>query len=400
MAGSSDISQCHVCKTGTLELFPDFYHLRRAASDCRPWKAGGSLAQCTYCGAIQKKIDQSWRTEAAEIYSGYNLYHQTPEGSEQPVFNQTTGNATPRSQQILSFAMSSYDFPNSGSMIDIGCGNGAMLRAFSTLCPSWNLHGFEPNLTQPEKVYAIPGIKHIFTGQLNELQEQFDFITLIHALEHIEDPISFLKEIRNKLNDNGYLLIQVPYFPDNPFDLLIADHCTHFTVSTLRQVLIAADLNIITIKTDIVEKEISVLVKANTTEQLSTNKIQPLQEHIIRNHHKMVAANLEWIQTLLKDAKRISNNENFGLFGTSISANWLLGELAESVRFFVDEDINRINSQYHERPVYFPNSVPANGHIYIVLPRSLAEKINRRLNIQSATFHLPPHFEKIEEEMA
>jgi SAM-dependent methyltransferase len=388
-------NKCHVCKADSLELFPDFYSLKRAASDCRPWKAGGALGQCTSCGVIQKRIDQSWRDEAAEIYSLYNLYHQSTQGTEQPVFDQTNGNAIPRSQKILNFAISACNFPSAGRMIDIGCGNGAMLRAFSTLSSSWELYGFEPNLTQPDKVYGIKGVKHVFTGQLTDLTEQFDLVTLIHALEHIEDPISFLKQIRQKLNSNGYLLIQVPYFPDNPFDLLIADHCTHFTISTLKEVLTKAGLDIVSIKTDIIDKEISALVKVS--EKISTLAINPEQNHWLANHRDMVTSSLHWIQELLTDARKLSKNENFGLFGTAISANWLLGELDQNIGFFVEEDVNRTNRSYHERPVYLPKDTPNEGHVYMVLPRGLAEKINARLDIKHATFHLPPLFENIKE---
>jgi SAM-dependent methyltransferase len=39
---------------------------------------------------------------------------------------------------------------------------------------------------------------------------QFDVITLIHALEHFEEPYAVLRKVRELLKDDGLLLIQLP----------------------------------------------------------------------------------------------------------------------------------------------------------------------------------------------
>ena len=95
---------CHLCKSNNVTLFPKFAQLTRATSDCKPWAGMGKLCMCNDCHTVQKVTDAAWRAEAATIYSNYELYHQSPNGKEQPVFNSITGAPTPRSAAVLDYA--------------------------------------------------------------------------------------------------------------------------------------------------------------------------------------------------------------------------------------------------------------------------------------------------------
>jgi SAM-dependent methyltransferase len=44
--------------------------------------------------------------------------------------------------------------------------------------------------------------------------ESYDLIFMFHVLEHIHDPIEFLKEVKNKLSPTGKLIIEVPNVDD------------------------------------------------------------------------------------------------------------------------------------------------------------------------------------------
>lgn len=374
-----------------MQIVPGFDRLRRVASDCRPWPSGGLLGVCGLCATVQKLVDQEWRNEAKVIYSQYDIYHQSPGGAEQVVFDQNSGASSPRSKRILEFVMGLSPFPVTGRMIDIGCGNGAMLRAFSTMTPDWELNGFEPNLRSRGTVLSIPGVKEIYSGSFPEVPGTFDFISIIHTLEHIENPVSFLTEVREKLAPEGWLLIEVPYFPDNPFDLLIADHCTHFSVATLLSVLVAAGLEAVSICTDIVAKEMTALARqAAKAGAISAMTTSP---SVVGENYRTVEIALHWFETVLAEARTIADKGKFGLFGTSISANWLFGELENWIEYFVEEDPNRIGTIYRGRPVRHPADVPQGGNVYMVLPRPLAAQIVHRINPVNAHFHLPPLFE-------
>lgn len=386
------LHSCHICKKNEAYSIDDFKSLNRITSDCKYWPSGGNIGVCLNCGTVQKYINNHWKQEVMQIYSTYNIYHQSKNNSEQPVFEQTSGEANPRSKKILKFLAMLTNLPTNGSMLDIGCGTGVTLKAFSDLFPNWELNGFEPNLKHPEKIFNIPGVKHIFTEDLNHIKTNFDLISVIHTLEHIEEPLPFLTIIRNKLTIDGILLIEVPYFLDNPFDLLVTDHCSHFTIPTLLMLLKNAGLKVISIKTDVIEKELIVV-----------SRLSNLIKQNLKIDHKIILQNINytkncinWIKFVLLDAYTIAKNTNnlLGIFGTSIAATWLLAEIKNYVKFFVEEDQSRVGKLYYDLPVYNPTSTPKNSHIYIIFPRKIAEKIACRLKKEYPHFncHIPPKY--------
>lgn len=137
-------SPCHVCGTVAVEFIPEFAGFRRVTSDCRPWLAGGSLGVCRKCNTVQKATDEVWQAEIAQIYSAYSIYHQGG-GVEQAVFAQDTGQSASRSARIVERLSRLSHLQKGGHVLDVGCGNGAFLRAFGDKFPAWSLVGSELN---------------------------------------------------------------------------------------------------------------------------------------------------------------------------------------------------------------------------------------------------------------
>ena len=93
-------------------------------------------------------------------------------------------------------------------MLDIGCGNGATLRAFGRALPGWDLAGFEVDAKTRDEVLGIPEVTRFFEGELGDVDESFDCMTLIHVLEHLPDPRSVFAWIASHLAPGGVLLVQ------------------------------------------------------------------------------------------------------------------------------------------------------------------------------------------------
>ena len=389
---------CHVCRHGRVEPIAGFSGLRRVTSDCRPWRAGGSIGVCGSCATVQKLIDQAWRDEASQIYGQYQPYYQSRSAVDQVVFDQDSGLAKPRSQRILEAVRSFSDFAPAGRMLDVGCGTGAMLRAFSDLMPQWELNGLEPNLTNREALLSIPGMKQAFECPLVEAPGSFDVISMIHVLEHVEDPLQFLRHAAEKLRPQGHLLIEVPFFPDNPYDLAVADHCTHFTVATLAPLLAAAGLEPVAMRTDVVAKEITALARRSSARPEAT--LAGVRSEQAAGTLRAAQTAVDWLQQVAGSARAVAELGHFGLFGTSISANWLFGELQEQIRFFVDEDPQRIGTTYYDRPVIHPADVATGSHVFMNLPHALAARIAARLQRPGVQFHLPPPYQNRFEDAA
>lgn len=384
----SSAPSCHVCGAPALGVDATFSRLARATSDCRPWPPGGTLAQCGKCGIVQRIVDDAWHDEAGRIYKQYVMYHQSSAGVEQSVFDATTGAPMLRSKKILTHLLAVAGVGPRGRMIDIGCGTGPMLRAFAESAPQWELNGSELNPNSRAIALTVPGVKAIYDTDFTAADGAFDVVTVIHTLEHIPDPTTFLRAVRAKLTARGRVLIQVPYFPANPFDLLVADHCTHFTMRTMRMVLAAAGFDVVDLRTDVVAKEITA-VAANRADGAAAALAFPTAGEIAAIG-EAAARVVDWIRAVEAAAVAAAVAPNFGLFGTSIAGNWLLGVLSDRVKFFVDEDPARRNVVYGGRTILHPDDVPTGATVFIALPGTIAAQIRRRLASGAATYLSPP----------
>jgi SAM-dependent methyltransferase len=362
---------CHVCGAASLREHEGFRTLRRVTSDCRPWPDGGAIGTCEVCGATQKLVDDGWRKDVARIYEGYAIYHQGT-GAEQAVFDPGSGAAQSRSERIVGRLGGALDLPESGRLLDIGCGNGAFLRAFAKLRPGWRLTGTEITDRNREAVAALAQLERFHVGDHDHLDGAFDLVSLIHVLEHLENPVRELARLHQRLAQNGRLVVEVPFFQDNPFDLLIADHATHFTPDVLTRVLRAAGFAVVSIATDWVAKEISVVARPDgASAPLASRSAAPQDDRL--------ASCLAWLDSIARGARSAAASGNFGIFGTSIAGVWLYGEVEGRVDFFLDEDRNRAGAQLFERPILRPHDRPA-GNLFVALAPTVARDVVQRLN--------------------
>ena len=373
---------CGICGDGTLEEMADYRVLRRVTSDCRAWPAGGRLGVCRACGAVQKPADEAFLADIDAIYKSYTIYHQAA-GAEQAVFEQSSGLPASRSVRLLETFRDRAGLKSTGRMLDVGCGNGATIRAFGQVAPGWTKAGTEFDGKYRAEVESIPNTEPLHIGSVEEVPGTFDVITMIHVLEHIVDPVDVLVTLRGKLTPGGLLLIEVPHHPANPFELLIADHRSHFTADSLVRALSVAGYEIVSVAENWIPKELSVVARPAAAAAIvpSAGDVASARERI--------AGSIEWLRRTADHLRRLGADGPLGLFGTSIAGTWLAAEAGDAVAFFVDEDPNRVGRTYLGKPVHAPADVPAGSRVFVGLPPAVAAGICGRLARPGVTF-LPP----------
>jgi len=373
---------CSICGGGTLEEMADYRGLRRVTSDCRAWPAGGRLGVCRGCGAVQKPADDAFLADIDAIYTTYTIYHQGA-GAEQAVFEQSSGLPASRSVRLLETFRDRAGLKPTGRMLDVGCGNGATIRAFGQVAPGWTKAGTEFDGKYRAEVESIPHTEPLHVGPVEAVPGAFDVITMIHVLEHIVDPVDVLATLRGKLAPGGLLLIEVPHHPANPFELLIADHRTHFTADSLVRALTAAGYEIVSVAEDWIPKELSVVARAARGSLLAPSLGD------VAAARQRIAGSLAWLRGTAEELRRLGADGPVGLFGTSIAGTWLAAEAGDAVAFFVDEDPNRVGRSYLGKPVHAPADVPAGSRVFVGLPPAVAAGICTRLARPGVAF-LPP----------
>ncbi len=340
---------------------------------------------CRNCGCAQALLDKAWHEDVKRIYSGYSPYYQGG-GAEQSVFDQASGAAMARSRRLVQGMQTEVRLPATGRLLDIGCGNGALLQAFGDVFKQWTMAGVEVHEHLRPVVEKIKGVERMFTCPINEVPGVFPLVTLIHVLEHVPSPRDFLAQVWEKLAIGGVLLVQVPDWETNPFTLLVADHATHFSLPVLKRLVESAGYEVLLGANDWVMKELTVVARKSASERKSF-----ALEGRTAFDGSALKHSMEWLAGMAESARRVSTGKSFGLFGTSIAASWLFGELDGAVDFFVDEDMNRIGKSCFGRPVYSPAETPCDAHVFISLPPKIAEGIRKRMELSGlkARFYAP-----------
>jgi SAM-dependent methyltransferase len=383
-----DGNRCHICKAILVEMgkFQSFFQV---TSDCRPWKAGGRVAICSNCGTIQKPITNNLKRDVEKIYSCYEMYMQGG-GAEQVTFEPSKGTGMSRSQKILSWIQEVADIDERGTMLDIGCGNGAFLKAFGSKYQGWKMSGLELDDRNRNNVESIIGVEKLHVGNIESIAGRFALISLIHSLEHIPNVVDSLKIVSSRLEQNGIMLIQVPNVEVSPFELLIADHFTHFTIDSLKVVLVNAGFEIEAFISDFVPKEISLLAKKRTKKLSNADQpaLTPLSNRSFINAKNIVSSHITWLQRIIQQGR--DTEGRVGIFGTSNSATWLASTLGDKVAFFVDEDPSRTGGMHLEKSIYAPVNAPKDSVILMPLRMDIAQYVVNRHTAFGLNYLLPP----------
>lgn len=375
---------CHICNAKQLYQLTNYPDLPRVTSDCVPWRSGGKLAACKACQCVQNPVDEAWHEETMAIYSKYQLYRQSA-GSEQGVFSDNKA-TMPRSAKVFQQAASFLNLSKPGRLLDVGCANGELLRCFGAIAPAWKMVGFEIDDKRKEEVESISGVEKFASGSLDDLDQPFDIITLIHVFEHLPHPTQWLKDLKRLLTPNGIIIIQVPDPKANPYNLLVADHCSHFLMPDLIKIAINAGYEVITYSDAWVTRELSIIIQSASTQAAA---VAP--DHLNALYHPAYPQkSLVWLQDIIKLTQSFPVDKPRGIWGTAIAATWLYSLLNQQVDFFVDEDASRVGQTHLGKPIYSPDNVPAKSEIFVALTPEIADKIVKRWSHLDVNLHVPP----------
>ena len=94
------------------------------------------------------------------------------------------------------------------NVLDVGGGTGVFAYEFQDA--NWVVHVIDPNKDSGfiKTKLHIPLVQRYYKP--GNFHHKFNLITLIYVLEHLSDPISFLKNLHNDMEDKSFLFVEVP----------------------------------------------------------------------------------------------------------------------------------------------------------------------------------------------
>lgn len=101
---------------------------------------------------------------------------------------------------------------NESSALDIGCGNGKLLKKISELNSNCKISGIELDSKAAKRASKIDGIR-VFNNGFHEADlsdKKFSAISMIHSFEHIPNPEETLKKLTKHTINGGVVYIAIP----------------------------------------------------------------------------------------------------------------------------------------------------------------------------------------------
>ncbi len=182
--------------------------------------------------------------------------------------------------RLITWALDRY-FPAAASFLDLGCGDGQVLKAVARSRPGITLSGGELSETGLERAArALPTVALYQIDALHvPFEAEFDVIGAFDVLEHIEEDERVMREIFRAVRPGGGVLISVP---QHPFLWSAVDeyakHRRRYTRRELVEKLQRADFRVDRV-TSFVSLVLPAMVMSRIYERVTRRQFDPLGEH-------------------------------------------------------------------------------------------------------------------------
>jgi ubiquinone/menaquinone biosynthesis C-methylase UbiE len=170
--------------------------------------------------------------------------------------------------------------PAGSRLLDVGCGTGANLKAFNKEFERVGIDASDAALEFCQQ----RGLTSLVQGKIEQsgLQhDNFDVVTALDVLEHVDDDMQALRELLRVSKPGGFLLITVPAFGFlwSEHDEAL-HHRRRYTVAELESKVEAAGFQVVRISYFLAALFLPILL-ARIVQNLTKKRIEPQATHVI-----------------------------------------------------------------------------------------------------------------------
>lgn len=211
--------------------------------------ADWDIRECTACGFAH--IDPyPPRNSRAAFYSEARIEERRVKKKRGPLkqlaalARRTLRGVSGRKKGTVFLARLNHYLQPGASLLDVGCGTGAILRDARE---HFDCSGVEISEFLAERTREL-GVT-VYTGDICDIDfgdTRFDAITMVSLLEHLDDPVGVLRKCRDLLADGGVLLLKTVnhqglnrrVLGDKWSGYRPPDHLVYFGPANLRRLLL------------------------------------------------------------------------------------------------------------------------------------------------------------------
>jgi SAM-dependent methyltransferase len=128
------------------------------------------------------------------------------------------------------------------TILEVGCGSGALLRELSAFWPQASCFGIDPALPEASRSDGRVRLERGFIDDVPPDAGNFDLIVAVNVIEHTSSPRDFLASLRSRLTLDGSIVITCPVAEPPNNELMFFDHLFSLTAEALGLAVVGTPL--------------------------------------------------------------------------------------------------------------------------------------------------------------
>ena len=376
---------CNICNKKKLRKIlvfgkkPIVHHLKKKKSE-KENKYQFDIAKCKNCGHLQ-------------IYKGIN-----PKILYKDYFTPSSWKINWHAMLLIEKMITLYNLNTNSQILEVGSNDGFFIEEFKKK-KFKNVFGVEPSkdvyLQSKKRGHRV--INNFFSYKITKdkfkLKKKFDLIYSRQVLEHIPKLNNFLKEIYKSLNENGFLMLEVPDHDMNfeNFDYSFwEEHVNYFNLKTLELLLLKNNFRIIHHETTLYSGKALIVFAEKNKKKFKFSMSSNDNFTKIKNYQKQFNTFKKQLETFLKKFKK--NIYVYGCGARSCNFVNLIG-IGKYISGFVDDNKNKQNKYVPDSnlKIFPPNQVNLDDSVILLGVNAENENaIIEKTNCKNIYSILPP----------
>ncbi|MDO9416274.1 methyltransferase domain-containing protein [Pararhizobium sp.] len=257
--------------------------------------------------------------------------------------------------------------PQGARILDYGAGKAGTLNKMCRARPDLHPHVFDVSQdykaawegwVKPEdqSTYSVPDA---WAGR-------FDAIISHFVIEHVAEPVVFLKTLHTLLAAGGQLLLSMPDVAANPGDMTVADHLNHFSKASLHRALALSGFRLDTIDSDAFPGAFF-MVATRLEQPVAGAPDQQEVADAVAKANEICAFWKDATKRMDGAAKRFSG-KRAAVYGSGFYGSWISSRIEAEVDFraFLDQNPKLQGSTHFNRPVLSPSGLGSDIDVVFV----------------------------------
>lgn len=134
------------------------------------------------------------------------------------------------------------------AVLDIGCNDGTLLNYYPKKTARF---GIDPSDIVASVPTDITVVRDLFPSKelAHVAKDKFDVITSIAMFYDLEDPLTFVREVKSHLSEDGIWIFEMSYMPlmleMNSYDTICHEHIEYYSLAVIENLLGRVDMRIV-----------------------------------------------------------------------------------------------------------------------------------------------------------